>query len=323
MGSEATLKLLDKGHVDALLDHEQALQAVREAFTLHSLGDGQVFSVVRESLSTGGIFGIKSGGVSNQNLLGFKAAGFWPNNRKLGSEPHQATIMLIDPLTGRPQCLIDGNTITTLRTGAAGALGLQLLARPESTNVCVFGSGVQARVQIDYALQVIPGITYVLYLTATGKPDIEFERRFASRVEVTHCTDADKSVCESDVVITATPGSGPLFDSESVQAGTHITCVGADTKGKRELPEGLLARARVVVDDRIQAQSIGECQWDTKIDSTELGDLITGTARLDRGPYDITIFDMTGLALQDLAVARRLYNQACEKQVGHDIAWPW
>ena len=142
MPNDARLVLLDKDVVESLLLPDDVLEAVREAFVLHSQREGRVFPVVREALATGGIFGIKSGDVPTQNLLGFKAAGFWPGNRGLGGEPHQATIVLIDPATGRPVCIVDGNAVTTMRTGAAGGLGLQQLARPDSSNVCVFGTAV-------------------------------------------------------------------------------------------------------------------------------------------------------------------------------------
>src|SRR3978361_98098 len=148
MPSDAQLLLLDKNEGDALLLPDDVMQAVREAFVLHSQREGRVFPVVREPLVTGGIFGIKSGDVQVQGLLGFKAAGFWPTNRALNGEPHQATIMLIDPATGRPVCLIDGNAITTVRTGAAGGLGLRYLARPDCKRLCIFGTGVQARIQL-------------------------------------------------------------------------------------------------------------------------------------------------------------------------------
>ena len=99
--ADARLLLLDKNQVDALLSHDDVLGAVREAFMLHSDREGRVFPVVREALGTGGVFGIKSGDVQAQGLLGFKAAGFWPANRQRGGEPHQATIMLIEPESGR------------------------------------------------------------------------------------------------------------------------------------------------------------------------------------------------------------------------------
>lgn len=323
MSKIETLKILDRDSVNALVSPEQILFAVREAFYLYSEGEGQVFPIVREALSTGGVFGIKSGGISSQGVLGFKAAGFWPSNRALGSEPHQATILLIDPATGRPLCMIDGNTITTLRTGAAGALGLELLARRESSRLTVFGTGVQATIQVEYALRVMLGIRSVTYLTFNGQPSPEFEARFAKRCSVKHSTSASDAVSASDIVITATPGGQILFDLEAVKPGTHINCVGADTKGKREAPGGLLEKAKVIVDDRDQATQIGETQWAPSLRVTEIGDLLTGKVEFSRSANDITVFDMTGLALQDLTVARVLYEQAKIDGIGHDIYWPW
>ena len=323
--AQASLLLLDTHQVSALLQPHDVLAAVREAFTLHSQRAGRVFPVVREALPTGGVFGIKSGDVPAQGLLGFKAAGFWPANRAQGGEPHQATVLLIDPATGRPLCVLDGNAITTERTGAAGALGLQHLARAGSTRLCLFGTGVQARVQLRFALQVLPALTQVRYLTHDGQPRPDFEAAFQGRCDLIHTTDANAAVAASDVLITATPGGGALFDAAAVQPGTHINAVGSDTKGKRELPEGLLARARVFVDDTAQARSLGEAQWAAPdLPCTELGDLLTGQAPVvQRSPQDITVFDMTGLALQDLTVARMLRTQALARGLGTAIAWPW
>ncbi|EJE52511.1 putative ornithine cyclodeaminase, mu-crystallin [Acidovorax sp. CF316] len=323
--AQASLLLLDTHQVSALLQPHDVLAAVREAFTLHSQRAGRVFPVVREALPTGGVFGIKSGDVSAQGLLGFKAAGFWPANRAQGGEPHQATVMLIDPATGRPLCVLDGNAITTERTGAAGALGLQHLARTDSTRLCLFGTGVQARVQLRFALRVLPALTQVRYLTHDGQPRPDIEAQFQGRCDIVHATDANAAVAASDVVITATPGGGALFDAAAVQPGTHVNAVGTDTKGKRELPPGLLEqRARVFVDDATQARSIGEVQWAAPdLPCTELGDLLTGQTPPRRNAQDITVFDMTGLALQDLTVARMLHTQALAQGLGTALAWPW
>jgi len=321
--ADALLLLLDKHQVDTLLIPDDVLQAVREAFVLHSDREGRVFPVVREPLATGGVFGIKSGDVQAQGLLGFKAAGFWPNNRQRGGEPHQATIMLIDPATGRPLCLIDGNAVTTMRTGAAGGLGLGRLARTGSTRLCVFGTGVQARIQLDFALRLLPSLREVLYIGADGRRNPAFEEDFAARCSIAPAADRNAAVAQSDIVITATPGSGALFELEAVQPGTHLNCVGADTRGKRELPEGLLPRARLFVDDRTQAQQIGEAQWAPGTPSTELGDVLSGKTPFVRAPGDITVFDMTGLALQDLTVARLLHERAIATGTGTRIAWPW
>ncbi len=326
MRENAQLLLLDKSHVESLLQPDEVLAAVREALILHSDAAGRVFPVVREKLSTGGVFGIKSGDVGTQGLLGFKAAGFWPDNRRVGGEPHQATILLFDPATGRPLCVIDGNAITTMRTGAAGGLGLLQFARADSTRLCVFGTGVQARIQTQFALRLLPGLRTVRYLSFDGQRDPAFEagvKAVAKGIDLSLASDRDATVAASDIVITATPGGGALFSMEAVQPGTHINCVGADTKGKRELPAGLLARVRLFVDDAGQARQMGETQWAPDTPCTALGDLLTGKAAFTRQAVDITVFDLTGLALQDLTVARLLQQRAESGGSGVRIAWPW
>jgi ornithine cyclodeaminase/alanine dehydrogenase-like protein (mu-crystallin family) len=323
MPADATLLLIDKDVVETALCTEDVLAAVREAFVLHSQRAGRVFPVVREKLHTGGIFGIKSGDVASQDLLGFKAAGFWSANRQLGGEPHQATVMLIDPATGRPLAILDGNAITTARTGAAGGLGLKTLARADSTSICLFGTGVQAKVQLTYALSILPGLRDVRYVSASNEADERFESSFRDRCSIRLATDRNDAVASSDVIITATPGGGPLFDADAVKPGTHLTCVGADTAGKRELPPGLLERARIVVDDIEQARTIGECQWSPARPCVEIGALLSGQTSFERDPGDITVFDMTGLALQDLTVARLIYASALTNGTGTTVAWPW
>lgn len=328
MTKNTRLLLIDKDQVDSLLTLDDALDATREAFRLHGLGAGRVFPVVREKLASGGVFGIKSGGVEGQKILGFKAAGFWPGNRALGGEPHQATILLFDPDTGRPLCVIDGNVVTTLRTGAAGGLGLLQFARPESVRLCVFGTGVQAQIQARFALRLMPALRSLAYVSVDGKPDARFEAGIgpdaaARGCALAHAADRDAAVAASDVVITATPGTGPLFSLEAVRPGTHVNAVGADTEGKRELPAGLLARARLFVDDAVQARAIGETQWAKELPCVTLGELLTGKAAFARQPDDITVFDMTGIALQDLTVAQLLLQRATASGAGTRVAWPW
>ncbi len=323
MPSEAQLLLLDRDAVAAVMTTDMIGRAVHDALTLHSERQGRVFPVVREALSTGGIFGIKSGDVAARALLGFKAAGFWPRNRELGGEPHQATIVLFDPATGRPRCIMDGNAITTARTAAAGELGLRVLARTDSTSLCVFGTGVQARAQLSAALRALPSLRTVRYVSHDGKPNTDFEACFDGPCRPVLAVGADAAIAASDVVITATPGGGPLFSAAAVRPGTHFNCVGADTRGKRELPEGMLEHCRVVVDDSEQARSLGETQWAPSVPHVELGDLLTGKCALNRQADDVTVFDMTGLALQDLVVGEYLYEAAHAAGVGRLTPWAW
>ena len=327
MPKNTFLRLIDATQVEALMTLDDALTATRDAFFLHAQGEGRVFPLVREKLAAG-VFGIKSGDIPGWDILGFKAAGFWPGNRALGSEPHQATVLLFDPATGRPLCVIDGNIVTTLRTGAAGGLGLQQLARPDSRRLCVFGTGVQARIQTRFALRLMPALESVVYVSRDGRSNPDFEAAVASDVAPRGATlalaaDPDRAVSESDVVITATPGKGALFSLDAVLPGTHINAVGTDTLGKRELPEGLLARARVFVDDETQARAIGETQWAKETPCTTLGEILAGRTDVARRPGDITVFDMTGIALQDLTVAQLLLDRAQKSDACTRVEWPW
>ncbi|MCE3262241.1 MAG: ornithine cyclodeaminase [Pseudoduganella sp.] len=324
--NDARLLLLDRDAVAALLQPDAVRAAVRDAFALHAARSARVFPIVREELPGSAVFGIKSGDVPAQELLGFKAAGFWPGNREAGGAAHQATIVLVDPRTGRPLCIADGNAVTTARTAAAGALGLQLLARADSEQLCVFGTGVQACAHAQYALSALPSLQRLRYVTSDGRREPGFEARFTGRCEVAlagspHSAAADAAVAASDVVITATPGRAILFSAQAVRAGTHINAVGADTQGKRELPPGLLERARLWCDDLAQARSIGELQWAPQLPAAELGQLLGTSAA--RAAQDITIFDMTGLALQDLTTVRMLYERALANNIGRNIPWPW
>lgn len=327
--NDARLLLLDRDAVTMLLHADDVRAAVHEAFALHAARAARVFPLVREELPGSAVFGIKSGDVPSQELLGFKAAGFWPANREAGGEAHQATIMLIDPRTGRPLCIADGNAVTTARTAAAGALGIQLLARADSEQLCVFGTGVQARAHVEYALHALPSLQRVRYVTSDGRLAPEFEMLFTGRCDVAlaggaRTAAADAAVAASDVIITATPGHSMLFSAAAVRAGTHINAVGADTQGKRELPAGLLERARIWADDLPQARRIGELQWSSELPAAELGELLAaGAVATPRAAGDITIFDMTGIALQDLTTVRMLYERALANNIGQNIPWPW
>ena len=174
----------------------------------------------------------------------------------------------------------------------------------------------------------MPTLRSVHYVSINGQPDARFEAGIGMEATaigcaVAHATDRDAAVSGSDIVITATPGTGALFSLDAVQPGTHLNCVGADTEGKRELPDGLLKRVRLFCDDVTQSRQIGEAQWAPETPCTTLGDLLTEKATFTRQPSDITIFDMTGIALQDLTVARLLMQQAQATGTGTLVHWPW
>ena len=198
--------------------------------------------------------------------------------------------------------------------GASGCCGGRCISRHDALST-LHHSNVRAE-------DLIPG----LHLGRVQDPFAVITERGARgrrRAETRHVTDRDAAVAGSDIVITATPGGGALFSRDAVQPGTHLNCVGADTEGKRELPAGLLKHVRLFADDLIQARSIGESQWARDVPCTTLGDLLTGKMDFQRQADDITVFDMTGIALQDLTVAHLLRRQSEATGIGTVIDWPW
>ena len=313
--TDLQLVILSEADVRSLLTREDALKAVRAAFAAATAGHARNFPVVREKL-TGRVFGIKSAVDEGRKILGFKAGGAFPSNLANGASAHQSSVTLIDFETGQIRAIVSGNCITALRTAAASALSIDLLARPDVRSLGVVGAGAQAEAHIRAALDV------------RGFEMIRIWSRSKSRAE--HLAGSFKDTCEckatddlramiglSDVVITVTPSTEPLIDNDWVRAGTHLACMGADTAGKQEVNARLLTRARIFTDDVEQSVTIGECQSAVRsgllarrdIVGT-LGDIMSGTHAGRTRPDEITLFDGTGVALQDLFAAQFVLDRA-------------
>jgi ornithine cyclodeaminase len=319
---------LSASDVAAVLDLEACIPAVEEAFASYASGSSQVYPVVREQLpDTGGIFGIKSGYYRDRGWLGLKAGGFWAENRGRGLAAHQSVILLFDPATGVLTGLVDANVITRLRTGAVGALAARYLAPPQASRAAIIGCGVQGDIQTRALVWALPKLAEIrcfdlfpdsveAYLAATT--DLEILVRAAGSVaEAAH---------GADVVVTTTPSWEPLLHDEDVGECAHISAIGADTKGKQELDPALFRRARLIVDDWAQAREIGESQHPYRLGwlrdddvFAEIGEIAAGRKER-RGDYmGLTVFDATGIALQDLAAAGLAVDRARELGVGATV----
>lgn len=321
-GWPEALVLLDAPTLERLLTPELAIRAVREAFRLHAARADRRFPVLREPLREG-VFGIKAGAVEGRGLLGFKAAGFWPDNGRWGADAHQATVILLDPRCGRPLAVLDGNRITAARTAAAGYWGIEALARRDARTLTVFGTGVQALVQVEFALRARPGIEEILYVSADRGRRPAFEAAVAAPGRTVRAeADADAAARGADIVITTTPSRAPLFAASALRAGTHVNAVGADTRGKRELPEGLLERASVFVDDLGQSRSLGELQWRPDAPASEIGEVLDGRRPGRECADSLTVLDLTGLGLQDLLTAHAALRAALASDQGRRVPWP-
>lgn len=303
----------------ALISPADALAAMRELFIDLSDQAADNFPVVRERPGIADcVYGVKSGVNRARDLLGLKVGGYWPDNPRHDLARHQSTVLLTDPATGRPRALVGANLITALRTAASCALSIDLLARSDAKTLGIIGAGGQALWHLQAAAPV-RGFDKVLVWNRSTEAAARLAER--SPLPAAICDSANDLVSQADVVITITGATQALFDANAVAPGAHLACMGSDTKGKQEAPSPLLSSARLFVDSAAQALTLGECQHGADADSlTFLGDVAAGRAagRVERN--DITLFDGTGLGLQDLALAGLAVRLAKERGLGAKVA---
>lgn len=318
----AGIWVLNDQQVYELVSFEENMRWIEQAFVEFGLGQSQVFPVVREKIAKhDGIFGIKAGYLEKQEMLGFKAGGFWVGNRERGLANHQSVMLLFDPATGQPQALLSANAVTQLRTAAMGAIGCKYLARPESRVLTLVGAGRQGGNQLLATLQVLPSIEeiWICDLQTTAAEALAFKMR--QQPGNYHVVDSLAEAClRADVIITATSSFRPIVLDDWIRPGTHINAVGTDTRGKQELDPKIFGRARVIVDDWKQCSYLGECQHaleagilQEEMVQAEIGEIIRAVKQGRLSKEDITVFDMTGVAIQDLATAGYALQEAKKK----------
>lgn len=291
-----------------------SFDAVEAVFAAMARGEAVNFPVVREAIGhADALYGFKSGFDRAGLVLGLKSGGYWPGNAARGLTNHQSTVVLFDADSGRCRALIGGNLLTALRTAAASAVSIRHLARPDAKVLGILGAGHQAPFQLRAALAQR---SFSRIVGWNRSPD-----RLAALKQVAdeaglpfEAADPGRIGAEADVIITITSSFAPLL--EAAKPGAHIACMGTDTRGKQELTPELVAQTRLFTDEVAQAIGIGECQHavaaglvdETAI--TPIGAVIDGRQPGRQSPDDITLFDGTGVGLQDLAVAEAVLQAA-------------
>jgi ornithine cyclodeaminase/alanine dehydrogenase len=317
--------VLRRAEIENLISLADAIRVVEEALVDFGKGKGFLFPVIRERIDPyGGFFGVKAGYLASRGCLGYKGGGFWAANRERGLAGHQSVIVLYDPETGRPSALMDGNYLTIIRTGAVGAIAARYLARPDSRRVAIIGAGAQGRIQLAALREVLPVVEVRCF-------DLDSQcsqglAGLASRegLRAMACVTTQEAVEGADVIVTATPSLAPIIRDEWIQPGMHINAFGADTKGKHEIDPKVLVRAKVVVDYWPQAREIGECQHPfgsglIRSVHAELAEVAAGRKPGRESGTEITLFDATGIALEDLAVAMFAFEAAVERGMGLQV----
>jgi alanine dehydrogenase len=257
------------------------------------------------------------------------AAGIkWVNSHPDNPDRHDlptviGTMIYSDPETAVPLALIDGTTLTRLRTGAAAAVATEHLAVEDARSLGIVGAGVQSYSQTE-AIAHVRSVEEIVVADVDEDAVTAYVERFGDEFDVREGTIAEAAAC--DVLCTITPVEEPIVPREAVGEHTHVNAMGADAPDKHELADEILFDAKIVIDDFDQATHSGEVNvpWsrgllDDDDVYAELGEVVAGQKR-GRTPEDgITVFDSTGLAIQDVAAAHVVYEHARERDIGTEF----
>ena len=314
-----SILFLSRREVDELLPLDDCVAAIEDAFRAHAEGKSSTPALLHVNAHDGE-FHVKVGALPRYFAL--KAnGGFFRNRERYGLPNIQGVIYLADARTGTPLAVMDSMAITVLRTGAATAVAAKYLARKDSASVLICGAGTQARSQLR-ALNRVIGVTRagVWSQRADGAEKFATEMTLALGMPVTVAKSPDAAEAY-DVVVTCTPSKQPFLRSTAISPGTFVAAVGADSPDKRELEPEVLVRATVVTDITAQCAEVGELHHvpDVKVHA-ELGEVITGGKAGRTSADEITVFDSTGTALQDVAAAALAYERAVEMGRGTTVS---
>jgi alanine dehydrogenase len=309
--------LLGRREIEELLSMSEALKAVEYSFRLKA--EGEAIMPPKLYLNLPQYQGdFRAMPVFIDGSAGVKWVSVYPNNWRQNLPSIVATIILCDPNTGYPLAIMDGTYITNVRTGAAGGVAVKYLARRDSSVIGFVGAGTQAKTQLLALSEILPQIKEVKVFDLNRDTSLKYVKEMEARLSlnITPVETIEKAT-EADIVITTTPSRTPIVKKQHIRPGTHINAIGADAKGKQELEADLLTGARIIVDDIEQASHSGEINVPLsdgvlKVEDIHgtLGEVVLNTKKRREGDEEITVFDSTGLAIQDIICAKLVYEKA-------------
>jgi alanine dehydrogenase len=319
--------LLKKEEVRRLISMKEVIAAVEEAY--RAFNSGQVIQppyVGIDLPSHRGEIDFKTGYNQGNEVISMKASsgGFKNNPEEYGVPNGMGTVLLFDGRSGALVCAMDGSLLTGLRTGACGAVSVKALARKNARRITSIGTGNQARMQIRAIREVmkieeIHAWDHHAETLAGFKADIEGE----FDIPVVMASSKQAAVEQADILVTTTRGKGSLVEAAWVKPGTHVVAIGTDQRGKQEFDPEVFRGAKVVVDSTLQCVEKGETQHPIARNimtagdiHAEIGEILLGRKPGRESDEEITLFDSTGMAIQDNTTAARIYRNAVEGGVG-------
>jgi alanine dehydrogenase len=321
--------LLNQSQVKELTTMKEIIENVETAYEFHAERKVQMppkeyifYKKFRGDLRIMPCFvrGLNESGVKNVNVH--------PDNpRKHNLPTVMAMIELVDPKTGFPVSVMDGTWITDMRTGAAAGVATKYLARDNSEILGLVGAGVQAATGLEAIMEVMD-IKEVRVSCRTCQTRESFAQKASEKygIPVKAVDTIKEAVQGADVLLTTTPAREPVVKSKWVSPGTHINAMGADAPGKQELDSHILQKSKIVIDCWDQASHSGEINIPVQEGIVrqrdihgKIGDVIIGSIPGRTSDEEITVFDSTGLAVQDIVTAWNVYEKALQKGIGQKM----
>jgi len=287
------------------LDLTMVNDAIEKVFAEHGRGNVQMPPKVYINLDNGD-FRTMPAYVPALGMAGVKIVNVHPGNPGAGLPTVMALTIILEVKTGLPVAILNATGLTDMRTGAAGAVACKYLSPKKQVRLGLIGSGRQAQAQLEAISRVLEIDEVRVWSRDEGNA-----RAFCMRNPGFECRSLPiEKACDCDVIVTTTPSRAPVVMDDWIHEGTHINAIGADAHGKQELDPRILKRAKIFVDDPVQAVHSGEINVPITRGLLTLGEIAgtLGDVVLKRNgrerPGQVTVFDSTGLAIQDLAIAK-------------------
>ena len=326
--SRATL-ILTQSEIERLVEMPAAIGVIAEAFKAQARGEVVMPPKVYLPLPHQSDFRAMPVYLAHPPACGIKWVNVHPGNRANGLPTVMGTVILNDPATGFPRAILDGLSITRLRTGAAAGVAAKALARRDSRLVGLVGCGAQALAQLT-ALEAVLPIRQVKVWGYRPHEAQQFCAAARRQIAAALMPVASVRACveAADVIVTITTSRRPLVRCEWVKPGAHVNAIGADAPGKQELDPRILRQARLIVDDRTQALHGGEINVSiargflkpSDIRGT-LGEVLLGRLRGRTRADEITVFDSTGIAVHDVALADAIVRLSRRRRLGRAVCF--
>ncbi|MHA2108738.1 MAG: ornithine cyclodeaminase family protein [Candidatus Hodarchaeales archaeon] len=319
METKMLTEIIKLDTIKKILENFDPISIIEEGFIAYSKGKvvvPPVGEMIFDDPDNPGDCHIKYGYIKNDNFFVVKIAQGFYNNPKIGLPSTNGLNILFNQKNGSIECiLLDEGYLTEVRTASAGAIAAKYMAPKNVKRIGIFGTGMQGKMQLEYLKSVVKCRKAMIW----GRSEVQLKKyqeyMASSEFEIEITQDSTDITDTCNFIVTCTPSKIPLIKADQVKKGTHITAMGSDTSEKQELESKILQIAdRVIVDSISQAETRGECFHalkDGNIDQAqiiELGKIITNKALQRKNDDEITIVDLTGVAVQDIQISKAVYE---------------